>query len=475
MSLLEKDKRKFNVIIGSKKYGVCYGASPSGAARKVKVKLREFYLKETTKGSKKKLYGPYSNKKVVQRGGLREKLCLNLINFFLRCPAYNEKKNDDGYKSIENALRLLGIHNFNPQRYIKLKDLIFLRTQDKTIPFCQLLCSENPNLSENELDNEVRFIVNSRDIIGMPQLSMINWINFIIHFKLQLKNMEIRNHICLGVINVLNTCEHSSHQAHFKDLLPNVYTKLGISSKQEKCNILKSILKLREEFTSGQTPSLLDVLFNITENLMTETMFIDKKYIEIKRLLGYLSITKLELTNMWNNVIKYIRKFIDDQVIEIKEGIEATSAISIKNLEKWLKNLEEAKEKERKNQEILNRLQRELEEAKASFARNGKKPIIRGFAKEAGPAKAAEEESNLRELGINPNGSSAANPQTNISQIPPSMLQPVGRRRNVKPIQQSHNNPKTAQGQPASTNNLEAEKQRYHESLLNQLYALTND
>ena len=84
MSLLEKDKRKFSVIIGSKKCGVCSGASPSGAAKKVKGKSGSFYLKETTKGSKRKLYGPYSSKKkIVQRGGLRFELCQNLINFFL--------------------------------------------------------------------------------------------------------------------------------------------------------------------------------------------------------------------------------------------------------------------------------------------------------------------------------------------------------------------------------------------------------
>jgi hypothetical protein len=93
MGLLEKDKRKFTVIIGSKKCGVCCGTGPSLAAKKVNGKSGAFYLKETTKGSKKKLYGPYSSKKrVVQRGGLRFELCQNLINFFLGCLAYEEKK-----------------------------------------------------------------------------------------------------------------------------------------------------------------------------------------------------------------------------------------------------------------------------------------------------------------------------------------------------------------------------------------------
>ena len=166
MGLLEKDKRKFTVIIGSKKCGMCSGASPYLAAKKVKAKNVEFYLKETTKGSKRKLYGPYSSKKlVVQRGGLRFELCQNLINFFLGCLAYEEKKIDDGYKSIENAFRLLGIRNYDPNRYTKLKFLIFLRTNyDGAIPFCQLLCSNyllqilNDTDIPEILDNETKFI-----------------------------------------------------------------------------------------------------------------------------------------------------------------------------------------------------------------------------------------------------------------------------------------------------------------------------
>ena len=490
MDLLEKDKRKFNVIIGSKKCGLCSGASPSGAARKVKGKRSKFYLKETTKGSKKKLYGPYSSKKlVVQLGGLRFELCKNLIDFFLICPSFMDKKIDDGYKSIENAFRLLGISNIDPDRYTKLKYLIFLRTQDEPIPFCELLCSEDPNLSEDQSFNEVRFIVNSRDGINMQTLSPINWINFIRHFKLQLKNMEIRNQVCMDVLNVLNNCDKESHPAHFKDLLPNVYKKFAISSKQDNCNILKGIFKLREEFkfTSGHTPSLLDVLFNITENLMTESVFIDKKHNEIISLLGCSSITKHQLTIMWHNVIKFIRELINSIVEERKEGIKVREQISEQQLQIMLKNLEEAKAKERNNKNFFNKMKIELEKAKALFAinnlkelnsgnsglppsfllssqkNNGRTPqtflmstinnkINRGFAR-GGPAEEPNSNepknpqsyllnnSELAELGINPNGSSAANPPTNISKIPRSMLQPVGRpRRNVKPTQPPHNN-----------------------------------
>jgi hypothetical protein len=90
MGLLEKDKRKFNVIIGSKKCGACFGTSPSLASKKVNGKSGAFYLKEMTKDSKKKLYGPYSSKKkVIQRGGeennLRDRICENVLQILRSC------------------------------------------------------------------------------------------------------------------------------------------------------------------------------------------------------------------------------------------------------------------------------------------------------------------------------------------------------------------------------------------------------
>lgn len=118
MSLLEKDKRKFSVIIGSKKCGVCSGASPSGAAKKVKGKSVAFYLKEMTKGSKKKLYGPYSSKKkVVQRGGeentLRQQICNTVLEILRNCdrlrPVDEEMSNK--YKILKDAYSHLGINH----------------------------------------------------------------------------------------------------------------------------------------------------------------------------------------------------------------------------------------------------------------------------------------------------------------------------------------------------------------------------
>ena len=372
MGLLKKDKRKFTVIIGSKKCGVCCGAGPSLAAKKVKGKSGEFYLKETTKGSKKKLYGPYSSKKkVIQKGGLRMELCEILINIFLRCPAYKEKKLDDSYKSIETAFRLLGII-FDSQRYIKFKNLIFLRNNyDIGISFCELLCSESQEISENQLDDEVTFIINSRDIIGMSSLNIDQWSNFILHFKRQLKNMEIRNRICLDIIYALNNCE-SPHVSSISVLLPKLYDILRIPHNSNRCEILKEILKLRNDYKliSGQSFNLLGILFNIDEDLFFDTLFIDKNGDKIKSLL-HRSLNKKEITDMWHKIIKNIRKRIDELVKEQKEYINAREQQSKNMIERMQQSLQRAKAKEEKNPEIINKMEKELEEeAKESFPQN---------------------------------------------------------------------------------------------------------
>jgi hypothetical protein len=372
MGLLEKDKRKFTVIIGSKKCGVCCGTGPSLAAKKVNGKSGAFYLKETTKGSKKKLYGPYSSKKkVVQKGGtLRMELCEILINFFLRCPAYIDNKLDDSYKSIETAFRLLGII-FDSQRYIKLKNLIFLRNNyDIGIPFCELLCSESQEISEDQLDNEVKFIINSRDIIGMSSLNIEQWSNFILHFKRQLKNMEIRNQICLDIIDALNNCE-SSHVSSISVLLPKLYTRLMIPNNSNSCKILKGILKLRNDYKSksGQSLDLLDVLFNIGENLFFDTFFINTNW-KIINLLLKKSLNEKEITDMWHKIIKTIRKRIDKLVKEQEEHINAREQQSKNMIERMQQSLQRAKAKEEKNQAIINKMKKELEEAKELFPQN---------------------------------------------------------------------------------------------------------
>ena len=65
------EKRHFRVIQDGKEYGLYKGSTPISAAKKVISKLSdgqkmEFYLRETTKGSEKKIYGMY--------GGMKRKL-----------------------------------------------------------------------------------------------------------------------------------------------------------------------------------------------------------------------------------------------------------------------------------------------------------------------------------------------------------------------------------------------------------------
>ena len=60
-------KRHFTVVMGNKEHGLYVSSSPSSAARKAVSKLCatdkkrkvEFQIREITRGSKKKTYGPY--------------------------------------------------------------------------------------------------------------------------------------------------------------------------------------------------------------------------------------------------------------------------------------------------------------------------------------------------------------------------------------------------------------------------------
>ena len=152
MSLLEKDKRKFSVIIGSKKCGACSGASPSGAAKKVKGKSGAFYLKETTKDSKKKLYGPYSSKKkVVQRGGeensLREQICNTVLEILRNCDKLRpvDQEMNVKYGILENAYLSLEIDHRKDKcdvlnSIIRRRD-IYITRLGQEFTLCHCLCS----------------------------------------------------------------------------------------------------------------------------------------------------------------------------------------------------------------------------------------------------------------------------------------------------------------------------------------------
>ncbi len=334
MSLLEKDKRKFSVIIGSKKCGACSGASPSAAARKVKGKSGAFYLKETTKGSKKKLYGPYSSKKkVIQRGG-------------------------------------------------------------------------------------------------------------------ELKENTIRKQICNDILAILTNCNNpetlSELQQYYNDrfsVLKESYTLLNIGHRTDKCNSLRNIIGTRNGYYSKDGE-----YFPLNHCLCLESekqQGIEFQYfIERGELISQYAINKNKnkyYKNHWTNFINFLRRIILQIEIEI---LEQNRKNNIK-----LRQIKEELNKETQNK--LNEMKREIEEAKSLYAAQAGPAEERPLTK---PSRYLLTNNELRELGINPNGSSLANPPTNLSQIPLSMLQPVGRRRNLNPIQLTHNSQKPIQKQPQKWN-----------------------
>lgn len=203
MSLLEKDKRKFNIIIGSKKCGACFGTSPSLAAKKVKGKRVAFYLKETTKDSKKKLYGPYSSKKnIVQRGGeLKEDIIRDVLNILNNCDDRSVFTNELNikYKILENTYLLLGISSRKNKCNI-LKELLGLRSiystkNDKDFPLDFCLSEKNQkehNLIELGFYTEHSSLILSKvGAVGSKIYYENNWLKFIHFLRITILQIEI--------------------------------------------------------------------------------------------------------------------------------------------------------------------------------------------------------------------------------------------------------------------------------------------
>ena len=180
------EKRNFTVIINLKKYGSYSASSPSLAAKKVKNKNGEFYLKETTKGSKKKVYGPYlSKKKIVQKGGdPRKEICKRVLILFM--DGYSKfKRVDDNKHLFEKAFTVLEMNGFYSKRYEILSNLINYRSSIKDPRISDLICGGGITLTETEIENEARFYNNEeyKELIG-PKLTKENWINFINYLHL---------------------------------------------------------------------------------------------------------------------------------------------------------------------------------------------------------------------------------------------------------------------------------------------------
>ena len=394
MSLLEKDKRKFSIIIGSKKCGTCSGASPSLAAKKVKGKRSEFYLKEMTKGSKKKLYGPYSSKKkVVQRGGEENSLsktCNTVLEILRNCDGLRpvDEEMSNKYNILEMAYSFLGItHMKDTDKCRLLKDIIRMRdsftiqNKNGVYTLCHCLCS----LSEKE-DNIVE-------------------INFCSEYK-KLINKRLNKH----------TDFYTNHWSRFINFLRNIIKKI---ESEKKLNIAEMLLrnhesnirlgKLKKEFNQHQINNMRGELEQL-KGIFAKHHYVEQDPIFNKRLENLMMSTK-----------------------------------------------------------------RPEQHAGPAQELNSNNRQSRGFPRgpaDSGPNKPlpsyALTNNELAEIGLRPNGSSLTSHkqrpsyllnknesrELGINQIPQSMLQPVRRKRNVKPIQPSHNNQKTVQEQPQKRNGI---------------------
>ena len=111
--------RTFRLILDGKKRGLVKGSTPSSAAKKACKKLSaetgktsfKFELQETTKGSKKKIYGPYKTKVKMAGGGHGN----NKPSWETPFEEYFPKKPVISKNSLERQLQ----HSYNLQKKFK--------------------------------------------------------------------------------------------------------------------------------------------------------------------------------------------------------------------------------------------------------------------------------------------------------------------------------------------------------------------
>ena len=104
-------KRHFTVVIGNKEHGLYVSSTPSSAARKAVSKLCadnknkkvEFYMRETTQDSNKKIYGPYLGemKKLDKPIELKGRIIQYSVNVHLKKKSSTTKT----AKKVGNKLR----------------------------------------------------------------------------------------------------------------------------------------------------------------------------------------------------------------------------------------------------------------------------------------------------------------------------------------------------------------------------------
>ena len=455
MNLLEKDKRKFSVIIGSKKCGVCSGASPSGAARKVKGKSGAFYLKETTKGSKKKLYGPYSSKKkVVQRGGAfedRKNICEKVLERFQK---YHKNDIDDNMHSVNKAFEVFGIY-----RYYKKNDLLYklieCRKNIQDPIFITLISSGGITLTEAEIEKEAAFYDNAEYKKNIGEfLTKKNWVKFINYLKVHIRMIEIRQNVCSEIAHLLENCNSRKMYNSKESVLLNMsFTNLKINEHGDKYYILKQIIFLRN---IGDEQCFFNILFS-DDNFAEEQEFINKYIVEIGIYLG--RIKKDTTPN--NSTVENLKKIITPLWIIFLKNLRETRVI-------WEDEEKLKLQTEERNNEKLSKLNAEVQRAKANFkARMGKSNL-------GSPAEEEYEIYKDKPLPIyllysnNNNHFAEAGPAkiNKNYRTPLKLMTAVRRKINSKPTQPLHNNQNAV---PANVNIPQSRK-----NLLARLAALKN-
>lgn len=421
MSLLEKDKRKFSVIIGSKKCGACSGASPSVVARKVKGKSGAFYLKETTKGSKKKLYGPYSSKKkVVQRGGTfkdRQNICINVLNRFLE---YHINGIDDNMHSVKKAFEVFGIKQFYTKNSL-LYNLINCRREIQDPIFSSLISSGGITLTEDEIVKEASFYNNLeyKKKVG-ELLKKKNWVNFINYLKAHIRMIEIRQNVCSEIAHLLENCSNNRRYSSKESvLLNNSFIILGINEKVDKYNILEQIITLKN---IGDEQCFFNILFS-DDKIEKEQKFINDNVVLIGKYLGL--IEKDTIHN--NSTAINLKKIITDLLINFLKNLRKTRVI-------WEDEEKLKLQTEERNNEELRKLNEDVKQAKANLEARMRGPNFGDSAEEYKICKGEPLPNYLLGNNNNNNFANAGPAKINNNYRPHlNLLQAVGRKVNQKP------------------------------------------
>jgi hypothetical protein len=358
---------------------------------------------------------------VVQRGGDRKNICVKVLKRFLE---YHINGIDDNMHSVKKAFEVFGIREFYRGNNL-LYRLINCRRNIQDPNFSSLISSGGITLTEAEIDKEADFYDNLEYKKNIGEfLTKKNWVNFINYLKVHIRMIEIRQNVCSEIAHLLENCKNSkSYNSKKSVLLNNSFIILEINEKVDKYNILKQIIILRN---IGDEQCFFNILFSddkFTEE--SESEFIINNAVLIGQYLG--RIERGKLPN--KSTVENLKKIITPLWIKFLKNLRKTRVI-------WE---EEEKEKlqteEKKNKELRN-LEAEVQRAKANVQARMLESNL------GGPEEEEDEPVFISPLlRITHTGRRTTGPANN--RPPQNMLNPVGRRRNVKPNQPLHNNQKS--------------------------------